>query len=60
VNHPLPDVAAEMQNQIADTVAFFIRPPPDFVFAQFGETGAQPGQIFLPEMAPRFGDKKFG
>ena len=44
-NNPLTRVAAEVQDQIADTVRFLVRTPPDLFVRQLFETTLNLGQI---------------
>src|SRR6266571_2196754 len=50
---PLPRVAAQMQQQISNTVRLFIRPPPDLLIGEPFETSFDLGKEILAEMIAR-------
>ena len=57
-NYPLADIAAQMQNEVADTDGFRIGPEPDLFFRKLGQTLSQTRQGFFEQPVPALPDEK--
>src|SRR5262249_7048467 len=57
-HQPLADVAVQMQDQIADAVARFIRPPPDLPLGQRFDAAAQARPVLIEQLGPREVEKQ--
>jgi len=58
-NDPLPNVPAQVEDHVADTVALWIWPPPQFIFGQEGDGSLDLRKEVLNQESFRLSDELF-
>ena len=58
-NNPLPDVARQVQNEIADGVGCFVRTPPDAGLVEWLEAAFDLRQVVFDKKLSSAGDESF-